>query len=64
LGRNIGGTRGRYRRHGGQGFCRHQRCDRNGWPQPGLHYAVVNFGDYPRELERVLIEDFDALPQY
>jgi hypothetical protein len=28
----------------------------------GLHYAVVNFGDYPRELERVLIEDFDALP--
>jgi alpha-ketoglutarate-dependent taurine dioxygenase len=30
----------------------------------GLHYAVVNFGDYPRELERVLIEDFDALPHY
>jgi alpha-ketoglutarate-dependent taurine dioxygenase len=30
----------------------------------GLHYAVVNYGDYPRELERVLIEDFDALPHY
>ena len=30
----------------------------------GLHYAVVNYGDYPRELERVLIEDFDALPNY
>lgn len=30
----------------------------------GLHYAVSNYGDYPRELERVLIEDFDALPHY
>jgi taurine dioxygenase len=30
----------------------------------GLHYAVVNYGDYPRQLERVLIEDFDALPHY
>ncbi len=30
----------------------------------GLHYAVNNYGDYPRELERVLIEDFDALPHY
>ena len=30
----------------------------------GLHYAVFNYGDYPRELERVLIEDFDALPHY
>jgi taurine dioxygenase len=30
----------------------------------GLHYAVVNYGDYPRELERVLIEDFDALLHY
>lgn len=30
----------------------------------GLHYAVVNYGDYPRELERVLIENFDALPHY
>ena len=30
----------------------------------GLHYAVVNYGDYPRELERVLVEDFDALPHY
>jgi taurine dioxygenase len=30
----------------------------------GLHYAVVNYGEYPRELERVLIEDFDALPHY
>jgi taurine dioxygenase len=30
----------------------------------GLHYAVVNYGDYPREFERVLIEDFDALPHY
>jgi alpha-ketoglutarate-dependent taurine dioxygenase len=30
----------------------------------GLHYAVPNYGDYPRELERVLVEDFDALPHY
>ncbi len=30
----------------------------------GLHYAVSNYGDYPRELERVLVEDFDALPHY
>jgi taurine dioxygenase len=30
----------------------------------GLHYTVVNYGDYPRELERVFIEDFDALPHY
>ena len=30
----------------------------------GLHYAVFNYGDYPRELERVLIEDFNALPHY
>jgi taurine dioxygenase len=30
----------------------------------GLHYAVVNYGDYPRQLERVLIEDVDALPHY
>jgi len=30
----------------------------------GLHYPVANYGDYPRELERVLVEDFDALPHY
>ena len=30
----------------------------------GLHYPVSNYGDYPREMERVLIEDFDALPHY
>ncbi|WP_077034529.1 TauD/TfdA family dioxygenase [Pelomonas sp. KK5] len=30
----------------------------------GLHYAVSNYGDYPRELERVLVEDFEALPHY
>jgi alpha-ketoglutarate-dependent taurine dioxygenase len=30
----------------------------------GLHYPVVNYGEYPRELQRVLIEDFDALPHY
>ncbi|WP_085316036.1 TauD/TfdA dioxygenase family protein [Derxia lacustris] len=28
----------------------------------GLHYPVTNYGDYPRELERVLIEDHEALP--
>ncbi|MGI4813841.1 MAG: TauD/TfdA dioxygenase family protein [Janthinobacterium lividum] len=30
----------------------------------GLHYPVTNYGDYPREMERVLIEDFDAFPHY
>lgn len=30
----------------------------------GLHYPVANYGEYPREMERVLIEDFDALPHY
>jgi alpha-ketoglutarate-dependent taurine dioxygenase len=30
----------------------------------GLHYAVSNYGDYPRELERVLVEDFEALAHY
>lgn len=30
----------------------------------GLHYPVVNYGDYPREMERVLVEDFEALPHY
>jgi len=29
-----------------------------------LHYPVIDYGDYPREMERVLIEDFDALPHY
>ncbi len=30
----------------------------------GLHYPVSNYGDYPREMERVLVEDFDALAHY
>ncbi|KAF1042975.1 TauD/TfdA dioxygenase family protein [Xylophilus sp.] len=30
----------------------------------GLHYPVTNYGDYPRLLERVLIEDFDAPAHY
>jgi hypothetical protein len=30
----------------------------------GCTYAVINYGDYPRELERVLVEDFDTLLHY